>query len=253
MNLPVTLRRRLSIALLGAALLSAAACGADPTPTPTPAPTPTPTPALTWESLASSAGDKLAAMTSAKFTLVDESESGAPFFNMEFKDLEAEIDSSPESVRMLVNAVAPGLGFITVEMVAIEQQAFMKFSADAPWAPLPIDQVPFNFYGLGATMGALLSNIENGAITGRETVDGASTIRAEGELTSDDLSGLVTSSNPGHALNVVLWVNESDHVLRQLRLTGRIFDDDAPETQRFIGIDYNVPVDIQVPDDAAGS
>ncbi|MCE2469086.1 MAG: LppX_LprAFG lipoprotein [Dehalococcoidia bacterium] len=253
MNLPAILRRRLSIALLGAALLSVAACGADPTPTPTPAPTATPTPELTWEDLASSAGGKLTAMTSAKFSMIDENESGALFFNMEFKGMEAEIGSSPDSVRMLVNAVAP-LGFVTIEMIAVGQEAYMKFSADAPWAPLPIDQVPFNFYGLGDTMGALVSNIDNGAIARRETVDGAQTIRVDGDLRSDDLSGLITSSSLGHSLTVVLWLNESDHTLRQLRITGRIFDDDAPETQRLIGLgDYNVPVDIQLPDTAAGS
>ena len=254
MNLPAILRRRLSIALLGAALLSVAACGADPTPTPTPAPTATPTPELTWEGLASSAGGKLTAMTSAKFSMIDENESGALFFNMEVKGMEAEVGSSPDRVRMLVNAVEPGLGFVTIEMIAVGQEAYMKFSADAPWAPLPIDQVPFNFYGLGETMGALVSNIDNGAIAGRETVDGAQTIRVDGELLSDDLSGLITSSGSGHPLTVVLWLNESDHTLRQLRVTGKIFDDDAPETQRLIGLEgYNVPVDIQLPDTAAGS
>lgn len=251
MNLPASLRRRLSIALLGVALLSAAACGADPTPTP--APTATPTPALTWDGLASSVGVKLTAMASAKFTMIDENESGAPFFNMEFKGMEAEVGSSPDSMRMLVDVVAP-LGFVTIEMVAIGQDAYMKFSEDAPWAPLPINQVPFNFYGLGATMSALVANIENGAITGRETVDGAPTIRAEGDLTSDDLSGLITSASPGHPLSVVLWINEGHHTLRQLRVTGRIFDDDAPETQRLIGLgDYNAPVNIQLPDVADGS
>ena len=32
----------------------------------------------------------------------------------------------------------------------------MKFAKDAPWVPLPLDLVPFNFAGLGPTLRDLL-------------------------------------------------------------------------------------------------
>ena len=55
-------------------------------------------------------------MSSAKFDMVDESESGAEFFGTTFKSMEAEV-ASPDSFRMLVSVVAPGLGFVKIEML----------------------------------------------------------------------------------------------------------------------------------------
>ena len=73
MNLPKTLRRWLSITvLMMASLFLAAACQMESTPTPTPTPD--------LGDLLSNAGEKLAAMSTAKFKMVDEMESGAKFF-----------------------------------------------------------------------------------------------------------------------------------------------------------------------------
>ena len=155
MKLTKILRRRLSITVLVMGLtLLAAACGSEPAPTvaptsvPTVAPTPTPTPELTLDSVLSSAGQGLAEMSTAKFQMIDELESGSQFFGMTLKNVEGEI-KSPDSFRMLVNVETPNFGFVAIEMMAVGEQAYMKFSRDAPWAPLPLEQVPFNFGGYG--------------------------------------------------------------------------------------------------------
>ena len=253
MSLPPILRRRLAVGLLGAALLCAAACGADPTPTPTatPAPTPTPTPALTVETVLSSAAAQLAGLTSATLTMADETETGALFFNQEFKDMEAAIEA-PASVDMRVNVVSPAFGFVTIAIIAVGEQAFMKFSADAPWAPIPPSQVPFNFVGLGGIISAMIPKMQDAALSGREAVDGAQTIRVDGAIMSEDLSELILTASPGHPIDLTLWVDEANYELRRLRITGKVFDDDGDGTRRLIEITgFNVPVDISLP--AAGS
>ena len=65
-----------------------------------------------------SAGEKMAAMSSAKFGMVDEKESGAKFFETTFKSLEAEV-KSPDSFRMLVEVVSPAFAFVEIEMMAV--------------------------------------------------------------------------------------------------------------------------------------
>ncbi len=136
MNLTKTLRRGLTIAtLMVAFLFLAAACGGESTPTATP-PTAMPTPTLS--DVLTNAGENMAAMSSTKFSMVDEKESGAKFFDTTFKSLEAEV-KAPGSFRMLVDVVSPAFGFIEIEMMAVGEQAFIKFSKDAPWAPLPLD------------------------------------------------------------------------------------------------------------------
>ena len=134
MNLFRTHRRGLSITVLMLAFLFlTAACGGASTPVSTP------TPQLS--DVLASAGEKLATMSTAKFKMVDELESGAKFFGTTFKSMEADV-KAPDSFRMLAKVVAPGIGFVEIEMVAVGDQAVMKFSKDAPWVPLPLDQVP---------------------------------------------------------------------------------------------------------------
>ena len=229
--------------MLVVGLLLLAACEAEPTPTPE----------LSVDDVLSGAAQELAALSTAKFQMVDEMESGAKFFEMTLKSVEGEV-KTPDSFRMQVNLVNPGLGFVKVGMLAVGDQAYMQFSEDAPWLPLPLDQVPFNFGGIGVTLSELLLVIRNAEITGRESVGGAQTIRVDGEVSSDDLSGLITDVDSGHAITLTLWIDEVEHSLRQLRIDGRLYDADAPETTRLVTIgDIDAPVDIQLPDAASGS
>ena len=269
MDLSKILRRKLSITgLVMGLLFVTAACGADPTPTvaptptptvvptatpavvPTPTPTiaPTPNPDTSLNDLLSSAAGKLAAISTVKFQMVDELESGAKFFGMTLKSVEGEV-RSPDRFRMVVAVETPNFGFVEIEMLAVGEQAYMKFSEDAPWAPLPLGQVPFNFGGIGVALSELLLSLGDPSIAGRESIGGAGAVRVDGNIVSQDLSGLITSVDPGHAVTLTFWIDETEHTMRQLRIDGKIYNDDEPGTKRLVSImDVNVPVDIQLPD-----
>jgi hypothetical protein len=240
---------------LAVVLALVSACGTQSTPTsvPTAAPAPTTTPELTLDSLLSSAGGELAALETAKFEMIDELESGQKFFGMKLKTVEGTI-KSPDSFRMLVNVETPNFGFVVIEMMAVGQQAFMKFSADAPWAPLPLDQVPFNFGGMGVTLSELVTVLKDPSISGREEVGRGQTVRLDGSVISEEMGNLITSVDPGHPIKLTFWFDEADHRLRQFRIDGKLFNDDAPETSRLVKImDVNAPVEIELPDTASGS
>lgn len=252
----------LPIAVLATGLTLAAACGSesapgvDPTPTSTAAsapastPPPTPTPEPTLEDRIASTRAVLATIATARITMVDELETGARFFGTTFKSLEADL-RAPDSFRMVVDVVAPGLGFVEIEMLGIGDEAYMKFSADAPWTSLPADQVPFNFVGVGVTLGEIIAVMADASTAGRESIDGAETIRVDGSVMSDDLMSLIRDADPGHPVTLSLWIGEADHALRQILIDGRIYDDDGPETRRLLTIMTGVPVDIQLPDIAS--
>ena len=253
----VTPARMLSLAaLLIGSFLLAAACEGEPTPTPTNAPTPTPTPVPTptpsAEDFIAAVGQNIAAMSTAKFGMIDETETGAKFFGTTFKSMEAQVEA-PASLTMVVEVVAPLFGFVRIQIVKVGDQAFIKLSDDAPWNPLPPDQVPFNFAGMGTVFAGLPGTIEDVAMVGREEVQGAQTIKVEGVIDSEALLPLITTSNPGHPVTLTFWIDETELMLRQLRLAGQIYDADAPETTRLLTVeDVNVPVDIQLPDAASG-
>ena len=145
MRLSIPLIRGLSIAvLMAASLLLAAACGAEPTPTPTPVPTPTP--ALRVEDFLAAVGANVGAMQTAKFSMIDETGTGALFLGTTFKSMEAELDA-PDGLRMLVEVEATGFGFLEIEIIKVGEQAFIKLSQGAPWSTLPLISCPSTFQG----------------------------------------------------------------------------------------------------------
>ena len=252
----------LPIAVLAMGLVLAAACGSESTPDAEPTPaqtqtvastpataTPTPPPELTVEELLAAASEQLRDLSTAQITMVDEFETGAKFFGTTFKSLEADLEA-PDSFHMVVDVVAPGLGFVEIVMLAVGDEAYMKFSADAPWTPLPADQVPFNFAGIGVTLGEIILAMEDVSEAGRESLGGAETIRVDGAVTSDDLANLIRDTDPGHPITLSVWIDE-DHTLRQMLIAGRIFDDDGPETRRLVTVAVDVPVEIELPDIAS--
>ena len=191
-------------------------------------------------------------MSTAKFNMVDETESGALFFGTTFKGMEAVL-KNPDSLRLLVDVEAPGFGFVKIEIVQVGDQSFMKLSEDAPWAPLPPDQVPFNFAGLPKLFGSLPDVVKDVAVVGQEVVQDAPAVRVQGVVQSEALVDLITTADPGHEVTLTLWIDPTAALLRQIRLEGQIYDDDAPETSRLITIeDINAPVEIELPDLTAG-
>ena len=194
----------------------------------------------------------LSTMSTAKFSMVDETESGAPFFGATLKRMEAVV-KAPDSLRMKVDVVAPGFGFVKVEIVQVGDQAFIKLTEEAPWLQLPQDQVPFDFAGIAQLFGSLPGEVEDLTVTGQETVQGAPATVLEGVVQSEALSDLITTAEPGHPVNLTLWIDPEQEVLRQVRLEGQILTLDDPGTSRLITIeDINVPVDIELPDLTAG-
>ena len=234
------------VALAVVFLLLAAACGSEPEPEPEPEPE------LSLEEVLARTGENLAGFSTATFQMIDENETGAKFFGATLKNVDGEVEA-PDSARIVVE-VESAMGFAEIEIVAVGDDAFMKFSAGAPWNPLPLDQVPFNFVGLGITLSDLLPKVQDAAITGTESIGGGPAIRVDGTLMSEDLSTLITSADTGHPIDLTLWIGEADRVLRQIRIDGQIFDDDGEGTSRLIILsDYDTPVDIQLPDTSSGA
>ena len=247
MDLSGTVRGWLLIAVLAMGLVVlAAGCGSEPAA----APEPTPAPELTLDELLQSAGEKMAAIETVKFAMIDENESGAPFFEQKLKTVNGEV-RSPDGARLLVDVESAAFGFVQIEIVVVEDQSYIKFSKEAPWLSLPSDQVPFNFGGLGIILSDLLTILEDAAIAGRESVREFQTIRVDGNVTSEDMSGLINSVDSGHAITLSYWFDEADHTVRQFRIDGQLFNDDGPETSRLVELEINVPVDIQLPDTAS--
>ncbi len=223
---------------LGLLLLAATGCGA---------PTPTAEPELTLEEILERTNEHLLSFQTARFQMIDEMESGTKFFGQTLKSVDGKVQA-PDRTDLKVDVESPALGFVQIGIIAVGDSAMMQFASGAAWTPLPLEQVPFNFVGLGMTLSDLLPKIRNIEIAGRETVDGVEAIRIEGDLVSEDLANLITSADTGHPIDLTVWVGAADQSVRQISIVGNVFDDDGAGTSRLIILsEYDEPVDIQLP------
>lgn len=253
----------------------------EPTATPTPSPTPAPEPIATPAPMATDApeatatpapaatatatpeppsdsavsellaglGENLASMLTARLKFVDVEESGAEFLGFSFKSMAVEIEA-PSTSRMVVEVDAPFIGTTEIEIVVVEDQAYVKLPPGGSWTTIPVGQLPFNLGGLGGSLAEMLPWVQSAAvIAGQETVMGVETVRVETRVASDDLSAIVPAVELGYDVGLTLWVDIAELQLRQIRIDGQLFGDDAPETQRLLTFEaVNVAVDIQIPD-----
>ncbi len=233
------IRRGLAVTALTLGLLFVATgCGG---------PTPTPEPELTLEEILERTSEHLLSFETARFEMIDEMETGTKFFEQTLKSVDGKVQA-PDRTDLLVNVESPILGFVQIGIIAVGDSAKMQFASGAPWTELPLDQVPFNFIGLGMTLSDLLPKIQNIELTGRETLNGIETIRIDGNLVSEDLANLITSADTGHPIDLTVWVGAEDQSVQQIRIVGNVFNDDGPGTSRLIILsEYDEPVDIKLP------
>ena len=93
-----------------------------------------------------------------------------------------------------------------------------------------------------------LSNATGIASAPGESIGGTPTFMLTGEITSDDLRGLVPGATPGLPLNLKAWVRQSDGMPVRVVLEGSIIDTDADGMVRQLDLrDFNNPVDIGPP------
>ena len=194
-------------------------------------------------------GEKLTSMSTARLKFVDVEESGAEFFGFTFKSMAVEIEA-PSTSRMVVEVDAPFIGTTEIEIVAVEDQAYVKLPPGASWTTIPVGQLPFNLGGLGGALAEMLPAAQSAAvIVGQETVMGIETVRVETRVASDDLWAIVPTVELGYEVGLTLWIDSTELELRQMRIDGQLFGDDAPGTQRLLTFEaIDVAVDIQIPD-----
>ena len=227
------------------ALLVMASCGASSpgTLTPTLKPTPTPSP---FQVMARSSA-KMVNLTSASFSLTDEGATSARFFGLKFQSMNGQV-GIPDSFKVSVEATSL-LGFININIVAVGQTVFMSDIIDEnKWNPIPIEALPFNFANLGRTLSDIIPSIENPTFNGIERVGGEASWRIRGTVPSESLGTLLLGVDPGHQVDLEVWIGQEQELLRKIRIEGQIYSGDGSDVVRVLKIsDFDKPVDIVLP------
>ena len=169
-----------------------------------------------------------------------------------FESMEVEVEA-PSSFTAKAEVEAPAFGTLQVSMVAVENQAYIRFSESAPWISTTLDQLPFNFGQVGTNLSDLLPKVREPEISGQETVLGVQTTRVVGTIFSEDLRALLNTLDSGHFIELTLWIDEAELALVQIRFNGQIYDADMPGARRLLIIEaINAPIEIQLPEIPSG-
>ena len=89
---------------------------------------------------------------------------------------------------------------------------------------------------------------------GEERLNGVDTLRIEGEVASQDLAGLVPGAGQDFTVGLELWLDQSQGLLQQVLIVGRVMPTDDVDTVRRLTLDdINQPVEINSPSGLSGS
>ena len=70
-----------------------------------------------------------------------------------------------------------------------------------------------------------------------------------GTVQSEDLSGLVPGAGQGFSVGLDMWLDQSDSMLVQALIVGKVVPTDVPDVRRLLTLDeFDVPVDITAPE-----
>ena len=217
-------------------------------PTATSAPTFTPTPALTPRQVLARSSEAMQGLQSLEFSMTHEKGNSPLFPGLSATKIEGAV-KLPDRVQMRVEAqVAILRAFVEIKIVVIGSQGFMTDPITGAWVEVSPETLPFNFVNAGATLADILESLEQPRFDGTESVGDVQSQRITGSLSSEALQTLVPTAEAGLRLDLTVWIDSDDYLLRKAQITGRITDMDPTEVVRVLSFrNFDSPIDIQPP------
>ena len=245
--------------LIAAALaLTIAACAGPAVPTATPVPPPTPTPPPDPAMLLAETAANLRGMRSAEFVL--RHETGAifiPGFSAKMTEASGSWHSEQGAeltvdAYLVPNAQTEAESGTYVQMLAVMtgeayyatdplSGAWLKQSPG--WAPIPAAR-------LNLLVADLVAEISDPVLSGEENADGQPAYRIAGGAPATALEWLPLTPEAGQTVQVEVWTDRQEKLLRKLSIAGPVGSFDQPDTVREILLtNINGAVTIQPPDE----
>ena len=210
------------------------------------APTPTPDLNLVPETMLEQAISRLDRLSYASF-LLDQPEGTTELLpGLEMSRVYGVV-ANPDRFRFTVEAQVSGT-YVETDMVVIADQAYMTNFFTGKWEEVGMELLPVNFANLGETLSDILGSIESPSLVGAESIEERPVYLVQGQVLSDDLSGLVPNATPGFDVTLELWLDQSTSMLLQVVIAGQVVSTDLVRAVRVLSLDdIDVPVEITPP------
>ena len=221
----------LSIILIG--------CGA--------APSPTPDPEIDPKDVLLRAVERIMTLETGEFTLEHREGTTTLLPGLEMHKVYGVADI-PDKFRFTVEAEFSNT-YIETGVVVIEDQAYMTNFLTGQWEEISQDLLPLNFANLGQTLADIIDSVSDPIMVGVDRIDGRDVFVIRGTVMSNDLSTMVPNAGKGFEVELELWVDRSDYLLRQVVMSGQLVDTDEITTVRVLTLEnVDVPVEIVRPE-----
>ena len=231
------MRYRATLAALVLPLLALVSCGDDPAADEA-APTP--------EQRLETAADHMAALTSLAFRLSHEEGTTQVFEGVVATVVSGEV-AIPGGANVEVEAEALGF-FVSIDIVVVDDQAYMTDPLSGTWQSLPAADLPFDFRDLGATLAGITRSVDSPALGAALDIDGVSTQGVTGTVTGSALTTLIPGADADAVLDVELWMDDAG-LVRRVRLSDPIVAGDVDNVVRVLDFSaFDQPVSVTVPE-----
>ena len=140
--------------------------------------------------------------------------------------------------------------YIEISIITIDDTAYMTDILSGRWNQISADSLPFNLSGLGQTLADIVEAVQEPTVIGEERLVDLDTLHIKGQIASEDLSELVPGAGQGFLVQLELWLDQSQGILQQVHIIGRVVPTDKTNTVRQLTLeDINQPVVIEPPGD----
>ena len=224
------------------------ACGTQEPDAPAPTPPPTPDPVTILQN----AADRFEALEFFKFTMLHEN-GGTPItFGLVMEDVTGDV-AAPDRLRAEIGAFAGNL-FFDVTLVAIGDRTFLTNPFTKEFEEIDGGVISSALLDPTTGISGIIRDAVDPVLEGETEVEGIPTYHITSVIDSAQLTSIAPSAEPGLPIDVGIWIGRDDSLVYRIHMTGPMSSEEEPDiTRTILPSDFDVPVEIAMPDLGADS
>ena len=198
------------------------------------------------------AADRFEALEFFKFTMLHEN-GGTPItFGLVMEDVTGDV-AAPDRLRAEIGAFAGNL-FFDVTLVAIGDRTFLTNPFTKEFEEIDGGVISSALLDPATGISGIIRDAVDPVLEGEAEVDGVPTYHITSVIDSAQLTSIAPSAEPGLPIDVGIWIGRDDSLVYRIHMIGPMSSDEEPDiTRTILPSDFDVPVEIAMPDLGAGS
>jgi len=232
-------------ALIGAAVLGGATCGAQEDPTPMSSPD------LSALEIISRSAQAMESVDSFRLVLSHDGGRTSAALGLEVEKIACDV-ARPDRLQGMIEAMMMG-SFVRLGLITVGSTSYLTNPFNDEWEQVSSKFDASGLFDPDSSFAAMLGGMSNPTRVNDEKVDGVDSYHIEGKIASKDLYPIVLllRLTPAEGVDddMEIWVGMDDLLLRRVRIKGQITADEKPGIVRTMSLSkFGQEVEIELPD-----